>query len=68
METLLGIALLAVVALGIMAFVVSGWRRSEREQQRWQSRRGVDEPQEGDGDRGAYRAHWGGLGRPGSGF
>lgn len=68
MDALLGIALLAAVAGGIVAFVVSGWRRSERERQRWESRRGVDEPQDGDGDRGAYGSHWGGLGRPGSGF
>lgn len=67
METLAGIALVAVVVLGIVAFVVSGWRRSERDQQRRQSRRGVDEAPQEEGDRGAYRSHWGGMGRPGSG-
>ena len=67
METLLGIALLAAVPLVIVAFVVSSWRRSERGRQRWQSRRGRDEKPVGDGDRDAYRSHWGGMGRPGGG-
>lgn len=65
MEALLGIALLAAVPLVIVGFVVSSWRRSERDRRRWQSRRGGDEKQHGDGDRGAYRSHWGGMGGPG---
>ena len=67
METLLGIALLAAVPLVIVAFVVTSWRRSERDRQRWESRRGGDEKQQGDGDSGAYRSHWGGMGGPGGG-
>lgn len=67
METFLGIALVAAVPLVIVAFGVSSWRRSERDRQRWQSRRGGDEKQQGDGGRGAYRSHWGGMGRPGGG-
>lgn len=65
METLLSFGLIALVAVGIVAFLVSAWRRSEREHERWQSRRGEDEHREGDG---AYRSHWGGMGRPGSGL
>lgn len=67
MEVFAGIILVAVVVLGVLAFVVSSWRRSERDRQRQQSRRGVDEPPEAEGDRGAYRSHWGGMGRPGGG-
>lgn len=67
MATLAGVALVAAVVLGIVAFVASSWRQSERDRQRWQSRRGVDETHQGDGDRGAYPSHWGGMGRPGSG-
>lgn len=60
---LIALAILVVVPVGI--FGVSSWRRSERQLQRWQSRRGVDEGERGQDDRGAYRAHWGGFGRPG---
>ena len=65
LETIAGILLILLVIGMVVAFAVSSWRRSEREQQRWQSRRGDDPGQQE--DMGATRSHWGGFGRPGGG-
>lgn len=63
-----GMGLLLLGGLGLVAvFVRSFWRQSERQNQRWQSRRGEDEGPDNFDDRGALRRHWGGWGRPGDG-
>lgn len=62
----IGIGLLLLGGLGLVAvFVRSFWRQSERQNQRWQARRGEDEDPDRFDDRGALRSHWGGWGRPG---
>lgn len=58
------IVLLLLLALMIVAFARSSWRRSERDYERYRSRRGEDEEEASD-DRGTLRRHWGGWGRPG---
>lgn len=59
---------LILVAAGIiLAFGFSFWRNSEDEYERWRSRRGEDEDPDRFDDRGAFRGHWGGWGRPGGG-
>lgn len=64
----IGMGLLAVGIVGILAaFARSSWRESERQHQRWRSRRGEDEDPERFEDRGELRRHWGGWGRPGGG-
>jgi len=59
------IAILLIVAGLVVAFVTAMWRMSERQHQRWQTRRGEDEGPDRYDDRGALRRHWGGWGRPG---
>lgn len=58
-----------LLAIGLVWLVIamgrSMWRQSERQHQRWQARRGEDEPEERFDDRGDLRRHWGGWGRPG---
>lgn len=66
MEWIPAILLVLLVVVVIGAFGRSMWRMSERDYERWRSRRGVDEdPDRYFDDRGALRRHWGGWGRPG---
>lgn len=60
------IVLVLLLAVLIVAFARSSWRRSERDYERYRARRGEDEDPEGHADdRGTLRRHWGGWGRPG---
>ncbi len=66
MDWLPTILLVLVMAGMIGAFGRYAWRRSERDYERYQARRGEDEdPDRVVDDRGALRRHWGGWGRPG---
>jgi len=68
MLEVIGMGLVLLGVLGIVAALVrSMWRMSERQHQRWQTRRGEHEDPDRFDDRGALRRHWGGWGRPGSG-
>ena len=68
MLEVIGVGMILLGVLGVLAAVArSFWRQSERQRQRWESRRGEDESPDRFDDRGALHRHWGGMGRPGGG-